>query len=146
MLDGDIDMGLSHHDIDKLKSGQVEKDGRIITSGRRLMLEIVDALFADTHNSQKVAEKLQERLDMDPLGTYLEIVVPLTPKSMLEEVGADDGEDAGAFAEHVRSAVEEMESQMVQEACEFEGLGEDGKGKGAGKKSTSKKKKSGGKN
>ncbi len=52
--------------------------------GRQNVIAIVDALMEEAENVHQLAATLQERFNNDPIAFVKELVIPLTPKTMME--------------------------------------------------------------
>lgn len=74
---------MSRERADAIKKGTFGKAK--YANGRRAVLGMLDAMMARTKNIQKVHDAMQERLDVDPVGFIKEVVMPLMPKTMLED-------------------------------------------------------------
>ena len=82
-------------------------NGRWISNGRQAALGCLDALLGEDKNIQTLRKALQVEFADDPVLFFKNIVMPLMPKSMLEnQVGAESPE---AKAEAIRSALEQLE-------------------------------------
>ncbi len=57
------------------------------TSGRRAALAVIDQLMGKRVNVQKLYNALQERMDVDPVGLYKEVILPVTPRSVIDGEG-----------------------------------------------------------
>ncbi len=64
--------------------------GSVFCNGRRAALMAIDSLMGRTPNIQKLYNALQERMDVDPVGLLREIVIPLTPRSVIDGEGTVD--------------------------------------------------------
>lgn len=78
-------------------------------NGRKAFLAMIDAKLADSDNIHKLAEAVQHEIDTTPGQFIREIVMPLTPNSMLETDAGDSAEDK---ARKIREALAKMEQSM----------------------------------
>lgn len=77
-------------------------------NGRKVALATLDLLLSQGVNIQKLYEGMQERIDVDPVGFYREVVMPLTSRAVVDSdsLGVDSGVDGvGGVDDEERTVV-----------------------------------------
>lgn len=71
--------------------------------GRRAALQVLDSLLSEEHNLRKLRDALQERFDMDPVGFFTKLVMPLLPQ---ESKGGTDLNNVAANLQQLATAMD----------------------------------------
>jgi len=92
----------------------VSPDGKLVSCGRKVALQVLDSLFNDHHNVHKLYDSLQDRFDQNPAMFFQDFIMPTMPKLMLEQ-GIQENE---SVEEKIRKACDQMNAAMntLQEA------------------------------
>lgn len=77
--------------------------------GRRAAIGAIDAMLSNPTNIQKFKDECQELFDASPMQFFKDFVLPITPKTVIEESAGEGDSSPEALAERARNALEGMD-------------------------------------